>query len=74
MLGSTAMLVVSVAAPYCWKCGTEVKEDAKICPKCGAALPTAGGVPELSLTVPLVTSLAAVIYLVLRKRIGKKLE
>jgi uncharacterized membrane protein YvbJ len=22
--------------PYCWKCGAELKEDAKFCPKCGA--------------------------------------
>lgn len=20
---------------YCWKCGTEVKEDVNFCPKCG---------------------------------------
>jgi hypothetical protein len=31
-------------------------------------------VPELSLTLPVVTSLAAAIYLALRKRIGKRLE
>jgi rRNA maturation endonuclease Nob1 len=22
--------------PYCWKCGTELKENAKFCHKCGA--------------------------------------
>ncbi|NIU84234.1 MAG: zinc-ribbon domain-containing protein [Candidatus Thorarchaeota archaeon] len=22
--------------PYCWKCGNELKEDAKFCQKCGA--------------------------------------
>jgi len=22
--------------PYCWKCGNELKEDAKFCDKCGA--------------------------------------
>ena len=22
--------------PYCWKCGAEMKEDARFCPKCGA--------------------------------------
>lgn len=32
------------------------------------------GVPEFSLTIPVVTSLAATIYLALRKRIGKKPE
>jgi len=33
-----------------------------------------GGVPEFSLAVPVVTSLAAVIYLAIRKRMEKKLE
>lgn len=32
-----------------------------------------GGVPEFSLAVPVVTSLAAVIYLAIRKRMEKKL-
>ena len=22
--------------PYCWKCGTELREDARFCHKCGA--------------------------------------
>ena len=22
--------------PYCWKCGAEMKEDARFCHKCGA--------------------------------------
>jgi len=25
-----------VRLPYCWKCGTELKEDARFCHKCGA--------------------------------------
>jgi hypothetical protein len=33
-----------------------------------------GGVPEFSIAVPLVTSLASVIYLAIRKRIGKNPE
>ncbi|UCE16413.1 MAG: zinc ribbon domain-containing protein [Candidatus Bathyarchaeota archaeon] len=24
--------------PYCWKCGTELKEDANFCQKCGASV------------------------------------
>ena len=24
--------------PYCWKCGAEMKDDARFCPKCGASV------------------------------------
>ena len=24
--------------PFCWKCGAEMKDDAKFCPKCGASV------------------------------------
>ena len=27
-----------VRLPYCWKCGTELKEDARFCHKCGASI------------------------------------
>jgi len=26
--------------PYCWKCGAELKEEAKFCPNCGAPIGT----------------------------------
>jgi len=32
--------------PYCWKCGTELKENARFCHKCGAPVRCASRAKE----------------------------
>ena len=34
--------------PYCYKCGSEVKEENSFCPKCGVSLKSGGHRPHMS--------------------------
>lgn len=72
--GPTASHTYSVAAYYSVRFTVEDDKGGMMVVNLGATITEANGVPEFSFTLPVLTSLAAVMYLALRKRIGRKPE